>query len=217
MVSRPTGRPRGRPKKASEIASERREKRQAGRPTLPFKEDPDRFLVALIDATMILNGWSERRASIEIAALQVGRPLTESEIDQLWPGARLAAPDGWMLAAYGPPIDSFGGANGRLPSNTRGGSRAGTIEGRAATLRQKAREWESDISAKRWRVAMSTAIGAAIKPTPEMRTATGFAERRALISGFVAAADEPRSTADHLIAMAAHTIGVRSLPDFSGI
>ncbi len=217
MVSKPTGRPRGRPKKAHEVAAERREKRRIGRPTVHFREDPDRFLVALIDALMLANGWSERRASVEVAKLQVGRPLTKSEIDQLWPGARLAAPDGWVLTAYGPPISSFGGANGRLSSNTRVGSRSGTIEGRAATLRQKAREWESDIEAKRWRIAMGAAARVAIAPIPEMASANGFAHARVFINDCVVAAGESRSTADHLIAMAAHSIGVRSLPDFSQI
>jgi GAF domain-containing protein len=67
MVTKPTGKPVGRPRKP-------RPPRRAcaGRPTLPFRNDPDRYAVALLDAMLALEMGSERACAMGIAALQVG-------------------------------------------------------------------------------------------------------------------------------------------------
>ena len=67
MVTKPTGKPVGRPRKPRPPRRAR-----AGRPTLPFRKDPDCYAVALLDAMLALEMGSERACAMGIAALQVG-------------------------------------------------------------------------------------------------------------------------------------------------
>jgi hypothetical protein len=126
MVTKPTGKPVGRPRKP-------RPPRRAcaGRPTLPFRNDPDRYAVALLDAMLALEMGSERACAMGIAALQVGieagsrRILNERVVTN------------WHRKHTGP------------------GSLAATLRGRESTLRAKQRRIRS-AEERTWRTTMAS-------------------------------------------------------------
>jgi hypothetical protein len=128
MTTKPTGRPVGRPRKPRPPRRPR-----VGRPAQPFLEDPDRYAIALLDAMLALEMGSARACAMGVAVWQVG-----SQAD---PPRVLA---------------------GRVVTNwerrrTRKNSTAGTLEGRAVTLRTKQRRSCTEQEG-RWRVAMAKAF-----------------------------------------------------------
>lgn len=151
MVTKRTGRPMGRPKKPRENAP----KKDRGRPSVPFRQDPDRYLIAMVEAHAIVNRTSERQAAEAIAALQIGNEVQiPSEIMNGCPPGYIAV--GWGPAHAPKADDSF--------INTKPGSSAATITGRAATLRQKLRESRKDIDNNHWRTNMAVAFALAMSP-----------------------------------------------------
>ena len=102
--------------------------RPVGRPSQPFKQDPDRYAVALLDAMLALEMGSERACALTIAAWQVGRQL------EARPG-RIT----WAMTPT-------------LP-----GAKAATLVGRANTMRGKQRR-PCDLEDASWRTAMASAF-----------------------------------------------------------
>jgi hypothetical protein len=126
MVSKPTGRPRGRPRK------ERPPRRpKAGRPPLRFRDDPDRYAVALLDALLALDMGSEYACSMGVAAWLVGLDGDPARVRS----DGLTSTNWWRR-------------------RTRGGVSAGTLQGKAATLKQKRRRCRS-LGEAAWRRAMA--------------------------------------------------------------
>jgi hypothetical protein len=129
MVSRRTGRPRGRPRKPKPPPQAH------GRPKYKFARDPDRYVVALLDAMLMLEMGSERACAMGIAAQAVG-----------WQGRRPT------LSIVHP---------GLIVTNWRKQTKPGirkpkTLEGRAAVLREKRRRAPTNPiePAGRWRQVM---------------------------------------------------------------
>ena len=134
MVTKPTGKPVGRPRKPRPPRRVR-----AGRPTLPFRNDPDRYAVALLDAMLALEMGTGRACAIGIAAWQVG------------------------IEGDAPRVSD----DGRIVKNwererTKRGSLAGTLEGRALTLRSKQRRCRS-ADESQWRKAIASAFMLALR------------------------------------------------------
>jgi hypothetical protein len=128
VVTKPTGRPRGRPRKPRPPPPSREEKRWR-----KFLQDPDRYAVALLDALLALEAGSERACAMAVVAMRIG--------------------------VEGNPQHRAGGS---VVTNweckpTRKGSRAGTLEGAAVTLRQKRAHCGSPLEAT-WRTAMASAF-----------------------------------------------------------
>ena len=139
MVTKPTGRPRGRPAKAPTP------KKARGRPSIPFLSHPDRYLVAMMDAHAMINDTSKRKAATFIAAMQVGNEVGVP------PEFAVNCPPGFVPIGWGPRV-----SNAATLVNTKPGAVAGSIDGRAATLREVARESRSDPDAVRWRINMAS-------------------------------------------------------------
>jgi hypothetical protein len=139
MVTKRTGRPRGRPRQPP------KPKRDIGRPRLRLSEDPDRYAVACIDAMLALKLGRERACVLALST--------------------------WNVAVAGdePKLST----DGRLVLNwekyqTLPGAAAGTVEGRAATLREKRRRYRSSVDIA-WRTAVGVAFRAAFEiPNQEM-------------------------------------------------
>ena len=129
MVSKPTGRPVGRPRKPK-----RPRRPQAGRPPQTFRNDPDRYAVALLDAMLALELGSERACALGIAVWQVGIEATPRQI----------VSDRHVLTSW-------------LRKPTRTGALAATLEGRALTLRSKQRRRCSGEDGA-WRTAMASSF-----------------------------------------------------------
>jgi hypothetical protein len=163
VVSKPTGRPRGRPRKPR---PPRRPK--AGRPLLDFRNDPDRYAVALLDAMLALEMGPERWCSGGVAGWMCG-----IEFFGPFKLKKLKKYPGHIAASW--------------PRNRRRDN-AGTLDGKATTLRIKQRRCRN-IAEAVWRKVMAGAfmlvIGArdqeAIRPIILQRaTAVGegaFAKR----------------------------------------
>jgi hypothetical protein len=130
MVTKPTGKPVGRPRKPRPT---RRPK--AGRPLLEFRDDPDRYAIALLDALLALGMSSERACSLGVATWVVGLELNKPR----------PSPLGHHI------ITTW--AN----KPTRSGATAGTLKGKAATLRIKQRRCRSAAEGA-WRKAMGFAF-----------------------------------------------------------
>ena len=107
MVTPRTGRPRGRPRKP------RPPPRPSHRPPLLFLEDPDRYLVAALDAMLALEMGSLRACSTAVAVLFIG------------------------LEGDPPKPSSTHVVTNWHRDTTKSGARAATIEGRAGSLRKK--------------------------------------------------------------------------------
>lgn len=187
MVTKPTGRPRGRPRKPKPPPHPR-----GGQP-LAFLEDPDRYWVALMDAFLALANdpeFSERNAAIAAASWEVGQEGDAPRPSADHPGLVVT---NW------------------LRNVTRRRARAGTLDGRAATLRKKYRAACAPDEAA-WRVAMAgcfmLAIGARVGRKPETAKAAILARAEA-----IGEADFAREV---LFPMIASKFGSGS-PDFSGI
>jgi hypothetical protein len=133
MVTRRTGRPRGRPRKP------RPPPRPNGRPPLPFLCDPDRYRVAALDALMSMKEMGRlktrglRPCSVAVVALDIGVMGDPPRMSDTHP-------------------DHFATNWERL--KTKPGSPAGTIEGRAGSLRVKYRRTVSGRDAE-WRRVMA--------------------------------------------------------------
>lgn len=129
VVSKPTGRPVGRPRKSRPPRRPR-----AGRPQQNFRDDPDRYAVALLDAMLALEVGPERACAMGIAAWQVGIEGDPQRVS----------------------------SDGRVVTNwerwrTRMGALAATLRGKEATLRAKQRRIRS-AEERTWRAAMASAF-----------------------------------------------------------
>jgi hypothetical protein len=131
MVTRRTGRPRGRPRKPA------RPQRNVGRPRLRLIDDTDKHAVACLDALVALEFGTEHACAMGVIALFVG---IKGEADTLSADGRHVVTN-WERY------------------RTRHGSNAGTLEGRAGTLRGKRRKYQSKADLH-WRAAMSAAFRA---------------------------------------------------------
>jgi hypothetical protein len=126
MVSKPTGRPRGRPRKERPPPPTRQEKFAC-----KFLEDPDRFGVAMLDAMLALEMGTERDCALAIAAVLVGVERDASRIS----GDMVST--NWEKGL------------------TKPGATAGTLEGRASTLRVKQGRFRSAAEVM-WRKHMAS-------------------------------------------------------------
>jgi len=147
-VTKPTGRPRGRPRKWVPAVA----RLQRGRPSVPLTSDPDRYLIALMDAHATVNGTSERAAAEFVSAMTVGNELELSEQER-------RPIEGYVQLKWGPTTAL---RNDGAILNTKRGSSAATIKGRAATLREKSRKW-SDPDSIKWRCLMTLAVACGLK------------------------------------------------------
>lgn len=100
---------------------------------MPWRDDPDRYAVVVLDAMLALRIGSERACTTFVASWQVG-----VEGDPPIPGR-------WQWLRF----------------LTKPGAHAGTLEGRAASLREKQRRCRSAEEAT-WRRWMASAIMATV-------------------------------------------------------
>ena len=128
MASPRTGRPRGRPRKPKPPA------RPRGNQPYDFFRDPDRYAIALLDVLLADGAGSARDLSFAIAAWQVGIEA-ESPSGAKHPG---------LVATHW------------LTKRTIPGARAATLEGRAATLRQKQARKTIPTAQAEWRTTMAS-------------------------------------------------------------
>lgn len=149
MVTKRTGAPRGRPRKHPLPAIKHD---RPGRPSVPFLEDPDKYLVALMEAHVMVLGMTDRDAAKITAAIEVGNEI-RAPADVV---AR--CPEGMIVFAVGPSGKDRSGGN---YINTRAGSRASSVDGRAATIRGKSRDARNsaDVAAKKWLASMTFICG----------------------------------------------------------
>ena len=118
-----------------------------GRPRIDFLQDPDRFAIALAFAIKTL-GSSENDACRAVAALAFGKRVSACDVGPRRKPGRGAIPAG-SLVTYGLAF--------------RNGGAAGTLAGRATTLRQKgARVWQSPEAAA-WLMGMQFAFSSALQ------------------------------------------------------
>ena len=179
MVTKPTGRPRGRPRKP------RPPPRPAHRPRQEFRDDPDRYAIALLDAILALEMGSERTCAIAVTTWLVGLQVDNPRpSDGLFGGRgrrRRQYPPG-LIVTYWRWLDPTPDRNGRLRishPDTRNGANTATLRGKAATLRIKQRRCRSAVE-EHWRKVMASAfmlaIGArdpeAVKPEIVQRAAS---------------------------------------------
>jgi hypothetical protein len=121
-------------------------RKRRGRPPQDFLQDPDRFAVALAFALRTL-GNSENDAFRSVTALAFGERVTACDVGPRRKQGRGAVPAG-CLVTYGLVFQ-------------RGGA-AGTLAGRATTLRQKgARVWQNPEAAA-WLMEMQSAFAVAL-------------------------------------------------------
>jgi hypothetical protein len=146
VVTPRTGRARGRPRKPAKPA---KPQRSAGRPTLSFFDDPDRYRVGCLDALLALGIRSESACARALAALDVAIEGGEGKL----------APDGRLVTTW----ERF---------RTRAGATAATLDGRASTLREKQRRCRSPEEAN-WRRAMSSCFKVALHPRDRLRAKAG--------------------------------------------
>jgi hypothetical protein len=132
VVSKPTGRPRGRPRKPRPPRRPR-----VGPPRLDFYNDPDRYAVALLDAMLALEMGPERWCSEGVAGWMCG-----IEFFGPFKLKKLKKYPGHIAASW--------------PRNRRRDN-AGTLDGKAATLRIKQRRCRS-IAEAVWRKTMASAF-----------------------------------------------------------
>jgi hypothetical protein len=129
VVSKPTGRPVGRPRKPRSPLPSREQKLAQ-----KFLRDGDRYADALLDAKLALEMGSERACAMGIAATEVGVEGNPQRVSG----------DGRVIT------------NWELGRTIRG-AKAGTLEGRASTLRVKQGRVHS-AEEGRWRTAMASAF-----------------------------------------------------------
>ena len=129
MVSKPTGKPVGRPLKPR-LPPPSREQKLARK----FLKDPDSYAGALLGAMLALEMGSKRACAMGIGAMEVG---VEGNPQRVSGDGRVVT--NWELG------------------RTIRGSRAGTLEGRASTLRVKQGRIRS-AEEGRWRTAMVSAF-----------------------------------------------------------
>jgi hypothetical protein len=123
-----------------------RPERGVGRPRLPLNKDPDRYAVALLDAMLSLRFGSERACALAVATLVVG---LEGGVERLSPDGRHVITN-WEK------------------NKTLKGATAGTLEGCAATLREKRRRYRSNADVH-WRTAMSAAFRVVLTNPPNAK------------------------------------------------
>lgn len=151
MATPRTGNPRGRPRK------ERPPPRGKGRPELSFLDDRDRWFVVLSLGLMIADPHffnTVNRASIFAARLDCGIEVDAS--GQAPPRA------GWGVIGWRV-IDPLSGEK----TETRPGSRAATIAGRARQIRRKIERLKSaqlSFEETLWTINMSKAAGIVFAP-----------------------------------------------------
>jgi hypothetical protein len=146
MVTPRTRRPRGRPRKPVEA----KPCRGAGRPALSLLVDPDRYRIACLDALQSLGINSKRACAMLLASLDVG----------VSGGAEKRAPDGRVISTW-------------LKAPTLAGATAASVEGRAASLREKQRRQGHSSEEANWRKAMAYCFKVALHPRDRERAKTG--------------------------------------------
>ncbi len=148
MVSKPTGRPRGRPKKEPAASAP---KRARGRPDVALADDPDRYLVALLEAHRLVyaEAVKDRPAASILAGFQVGNELVSAETG-----------GGMGVVVWGP--QDTDRADGLLKNTKAESGTALSIEGRAKTLREKAAKWRKAPERQIWLHCMATAFAYAL-------------------------------------------------------
>ena len=110
-----------------------------GAPKKPFVRDPERFAIAIADALMAL-GASSNDAFATVAVQMLGKPVAVRTV-----GPRRKRGRGLIA----------GGIQITYQRRAVGG--AATFDGKASTLRRKAKAAERDPSAAGWRKAMGRA------------------------------------------------------------
>lgn len=129
VVSKRTGKPVGRPRKPRSPPLSREQKLAQ-----KFLRDDDRYATALLDAQLALEMGSERACAMAITTMEVG---VEGNPQRVSGEGRIIT--NWELA------------------RTIRGAKAGTLEGRASTLRVKQGRVRS-VKEGRWRKAMAFAF-----------------------------------------------------------
>ena len=186
MVTKRTGNPPGRPKKkAAQIADEPRLARAPGRPKIPFRQHPDRYLVALIEAHRSALKMSERKASMIVAAFDSGNEISPdskmpSDISEEIRKHFNKCPNGLVPIAWGPLHEAKSNVS---YVNTKHGSRAATIEGRAASLRQTLRDSRNDRADEAWILLIAACFGMTLIQVPDIRFAIVLARKFASTIG----------------------------------
>lgn len=133
MVSKPTGRPRGRPRKVTEEGP----LRPVGRPTVELQDEPDRYFIALFFALTGPLEMQQRPAARLIAAFTRGENVNE--------------PDEDFLRFLQKHRDRVGGQIMQLARLEEPGASTATLEGRADTIRKKARgRWNDNEKIYGW-------------------------------------------------------------------
>lgn len=153
MASPRTGRPRGRPRKPKPPA------RPRGNQPYDFFRDPDRYAIALLDVLLADGAGSARDLSFAIAAWQVGIEA-ESPSGAKHPG---------LVATHW------------LTKRTIPGARAATLEGRAATLRQKQARKTIPTAQAEWRTTMASCFNIVFGARDRARAQAAVLERAATV------------------------------------
>ena len=155
MVTKPTGRPRGRPRKQIEKTLIR----SRGRPRKGFLDDPDRYIIALMDACELALKKTKREAALIAVAESVGNMVLASDYDGLVAPVVAKALPGEITIAW---AERSRAARDDGAIDTREGSRWSNVESRATVIRTKARKWDDDGDASKWRSHMSAAFAVAL-------------------------------------------------------
>jgi hypothetical protein len=156
-----------------------------------MSNDPDRYLLAFVEAHKIALKKSDRAAAKLVAAFAVGNEIAVPkdareaikahgpEVGQMVAKIAANCPAGFVTFGCGP--NGPERADGTI-INTSRGARSASIEGRAATLREKGRRWRNDPERRVWLHWMTVAFSFTLMPwIPIARARVGvfMAARRA--------------------------------------
>jgi hypothetical protein len=139
-------------------------KHKRGAPKKTFVHDPDRYAIARADAFMAL-GASSNDAFATVAVQMLGEPVAEQDVAPRRKRGR------GLIA---------GGVQITYERRAIGGGSAATFDGKASSLRRKAKLAETDPQAVAWRKAMGRAYILALTGKDHARCAAIIAELAAV-------------------------------------
>jgi hypothetical protein len=154
-------------------------RKSIGRPKVSFREnDPDRYVVALYAAFKYLSGLSAHRASLIIAAFELGNEINPHDISD--EGERAAAlavlkrcPPNLAAVVFGPAHRPRKDGNF---NNTKVGATSSTLEGRASTYRVKEARARRKAEDLLWLSKLGGCFCSALEPGDSINAAAVRAE-----------------------------------------